>query len=97
MARISGGVRTIGVRGQIYANATLAQQRVDAALVKALAPICVTNFQTAAHAPEKLGELKKIGMSWARESFIREGKWAEFGHEQTSPVVDACADALFKL
>jgi hypothetical protein len=75
----------------------LAQQQVDAALVKALTPICVTNFQTAAHAPEKLGELKKIGMSWARESFIREGKWAEFGHEQNSPVVDACADALFKL
>jgi len=51
----------------------LAQQQVNAALVKALMPICMTNFQTAANAPTKLGELKKIGTSWARESFIREG------------------------
>jgi hypothetical protein len=75
----------------------LAQQQVNAALVKALMPICMTNFQTAANAPTKLGELKKIGTSWARESFIREGKWAEIGKEQVTSVVDACADALYKL
>ena len=65
-------------------------------LVKALTPICMTNFQTAANAPTKLGELKKIG-TWARESFIREGKWAEIDKEQVTSVVDACADALYKL
>ena len=37
----------------------LAQQQVNAALVKALMPICMTNFQTAANAPTKLGELRK--------------------------------------
>ena len=57
----------------------------------------MTNFQTAANAPTKLGELKKIGTSWAWESFIREGKWADIGNEQVTSVVDACAEALYKL
>ena len=75
----------------------LAQQQVNAALVKALTPICMTNFQTASDAPAKLAELKKIGTSWSPETFVREGKWAEIGKEQVSSVVDACANALYKL
>ena len=75
----------------------LAQQQVNAALVKALTPICMTNFQTASDAPAKLAELKKIGTSWSRETFVREGKWAEIGKEQVTSVVDACANALYKL
>jgi len=75
----------------------LAQRQVNAALVKALTPLCVAKFQTASNASVKLGELKNISSSWARESFVREGKWAEIGSEQHSTVVDACADALFKL
>lgn len=75
----------------------LAQQQVNAALVKALTPICLTNFQTAANAPTKLGELKQISSSYAREAFVREGKWAEIGKEQISVVIDACAEALYKL
>jgi len=75
----------------------LAQKQVNAALVKALTPICIAKFQAASNAPVKLAELKKIGTTWARESFVREGKWAEVGNEQNTPVVDACADALFKL
>jgi len=75
----------------------LAQKQVNAALVKAFTPICAAKFQSASNAPVKLAELKNIGTSWARETFIREGKWAEIANEQNSPVVDACAEALFKL
>jgi hypothetical protein len=53
----------------------LAQKQVNAALVKALTPICIAKFQAASNAPVKLAELKKIGSTWSRESFVREGKW----------------------
>lgn len=75
----------------------LARQQVNTALVKALTPICVANFQIAANAPTKLGELKNISTSYAREAFVRQGKWAEIGKEQISVVIDACAEALYKL
>jgi hypothetical protein len=75
----------------------MAQERVNAALVKALTPICVARFQAAANASVKLDELKKISSTWARESFVRQGKWAEISNEQNTPVIDACADALYKL
>ena len=74
-----------------------AQERVNAALVKALTPICVAKFQAASNASVQLVELKKISSTWARESFVREGKWAEIGGELNTPVIDACADALYKL
>jgi hypothetical protein len=57
----------------------------------------VANFQIAANAPAKLGELKNISTSYAREAFVRQGKWAEIGKEQISVVIDACAEALYKL
>ena len=62
-----------------------------------LTPFCIANFQKAADASDKLAALKKISSMWARETFIKEGKWATIGTEQNSGVVDACADALFKL
>ena len=76
---------------------TMARQASYAAVVKVLTPICVANFQMASDAPAKLLELKKIGSSWSRETFVKEGKWATIGTEQNGGVVDACAEALFKL
>ena len=49
----------------------LAQERANAALVKALTPICIAKFQAASNAPVKLDELKKISSAWARESFVK--------------------------
>jgi hypothetical protein len=66
-------------------------------MVKALTPLCVANFEKSADAQVKLGELKKINSPWARETFVKEGKWATIGTEQNGGVVDACAEALFKL
>ena len=76
---------------------THARQEANAAVVKALLPICVANFQRASDSPAKLEELKKISSSWARETFVRENKWAVIGTEQNSGVIDACAEALFNL
>ena len=76
---------------------TFARQEANIAVVKALLPICLANFQKASDSPAKLVELKKISSPWARETFVRENKWATIGTDQNSGVIDACAEALFKL
>ena len=75
----------------------LARKEANAAVVKVLTPFCIANFQKAADASDKLAALKKISSSWARETFIKEGKWALIGKEQDSGVIDACAAELYKL
>jgi pyruvate/2-oxoacid:ferredoxin oxidoreductase alpha subunit len=86
-----GGWMTANAAGQF------ARKEANAAVVKVLTPFCVTNFQKAVDAADKLVALKKISSSWQRETFVKEGKWAIIGTEQDSGVVDACAEALFKL
>jgi hypothetical protein len=76
---------------------TFARQESHTAVVKALLPLCVANFQKADNATERLSALKKISSSWQRETFVREGKWALIGKEEASGVADACAEALYKL
>lgn len=75
----------------------LARQKVQAALVEALTPICVDKFNRASDAQTRLAELKKLTSSWDRERFVRENDWAKFGKESNSRVVDACASELYKL
>ena len=75
----------------------LARKESNVAVVKALTPLCIANFQKSADAQVKLVELKKISSTWARETYVKEGKWATIGTEQNGGVVDACAEALFKL
>jgi hypothetical protein len=75
----------------------LARQKVQAALVEALTPICVDKFSKATDAQARLVELKKITSAWDRERFVRDNDWAKFGKESNSRVVDACASELFKL
>src|ERR1700693_1367110 len=75
----------------------LARQKVQAALVEALTPICVDKFNRATDASSRLVELKKFTSSWDRERFVREHDWAKFGKESNSRVVDACASELYKL
>ncbi len=76
---------------------TFARQEANLAVVKALLPMCVANFQKTPDSPVKLAELKKISSPWARETFVRENKWAAIGAEQDTGVIDACAEALYKL
>jgi hypothetical protein len=75
----------------------LARQKVQAALVEVLTPICVDKFNRSTDAQARLVELKKITSSWDRERFVRENDWAKFGKESNSRVVDACASELYKL
>ena len=73
----------------------MVQKGATAAVVQALAPICVDRFQRAAEAPANLVELKKVS-SWQQDTFIEKGGWATFPG-MTSPergVAQACANLL---
>jgi len=73
----------------------MVQKGATAAVVQALAPICVDRFQHAAEAPANLVELKKVS-SWQQDTFIEKGGWATFPG-MSSPergVAQACANLL---
>jgi hypothetical protein len=73
----------------------LAQQKAEAAVVTALAPMCVTKFRAAPDAAANLARFNKAS-SWERGSFIEDGGWATFKNVKTddSDIADACAKLL---
>lgn len=81
------------------------QSRVEArtatavreALVAALTPICVANFNGASDAPVKLAALKATD-SWKQDDFVAKGGWATFpGKDKPNDeVASACARVLNK-
>ena len=73
----------------------MAEQSAKNAVVSALAPICVNNFQHAAAATATLAELKATD-SWKQDTFIAKGGWATLpGMESpNSNVAEACAKIL---
>jgi len=77
--------------GKAEANAT---QRANAAVVAALAPLCVENFRHAADFSANLAALKKVD-SWSQDSFVEKGGWATLpgpqSPEQVTAVAKACA------
>jgi hypothetical protein len=76
----------------------MATERVQTAVVGALAPICVEKFQHQADAPAKLIEFNKVS-SWNRRSVIEKGGWATMPGTDTpnSAVASACAERLGSL
>ena len=80
---------------QLHSNSEkLAQQRADAAMVAALAPICVDKFRSASDAKATLAALKATN-DWKQDSFIEKGGWATFpGSTPNRMVADACAKML---
>jgi hypothetical protein len=76
-----------------------ASSRAEAAVVAALAPLCVANFQRAADVSVNLAALRKIE-SWSQGEFIEKGGWAGLpdpkANEQLSQVARACAELLTK-
>ena len=76
---------------------TGAAQRASAAVVVALAPVCVERFQRAADVSENLAALKKAD-SWSQGDFIEKGGWATSpgskAADQVSAVAKACATLL---
>ncbi len=76
---------------------TDATQRAKAAVVVALAPVCVDRFQRAPDVAANLDALKKVD-SWAQGDFVEKGGWATLAGssspEQVSAVAKACASLL---
>ena len=76
---------------------TDATQRANAAVVAALAPVCVERFQRAKDVSVNLAALKKID-SWSQGEFVEKGGWAatpgEKPYDQLSAVAKACAVML---
>lgn len=75
-----------------------AEQRASSAVVAALAPICVVQFQLASDAPMKLEELKKVS-AWDQKAFVEKAGWATMPGSKTSDpeVARACAGLLNNL
>jgi len=73
----------------------MAQKSANTAIVAALAPICVNQFQRSAEFTSNLSELQKTS-SWQQGSFISKGGWATMpgGESANSAVADACATML---
>jgi hypothetical protein len=77
----------------------LAGGRADAAVVSALTPICVAQFQKSADASASLAALKAT-QGWEQANYIGKGGWATMPGSTGEPsreVAAACADALNKL
>jgi len=78
---------------------TTASLRADAAVVEALAPVCVAKFRRDAAVNANLIALKKVD-TWSQADFVEKGGWAMVNDSkataQVSAVARACAEILNK-
>jgi hypothetical protein len=74
---------------------TLAKERADAAVVKALTPICVDNFRDSPDAKARLLEFKNASW-WERADFVKKHGWATMpgSNSPHDGVARACADLI---
>ena len=74
-----------------------ATHRANAAVVVALAPVCVERFQHSTDVAANLAALKKTD-SWSQGDFVEKGGWATATgskpSDQVSAVAKACATLL---
>lgn len=78
----------------------LAGNHADAAIVTALTPVCVDQFQRSANAAANLAELKAFDRSWDQRKYVSEGGWATMPGSTTTPdrnLATACAEELDKI
>jgi hypothetical protein len=77
---------------------TLAKQRADAAVVKALTPICVDNFRQSPDAAARQLELKNASY-WERAAFVEKHGWATMPGSKSPQegVARACAELISNL
>jgi hypothetical protein len=75
--------------------AALADSSAKSAVVAAIAPICVQQFQRSTEAAANLTELKKAS-SWERATFVEKGGWAVMPGSKAPDlgVTQACANLL---
>jgi hypothetical protein len=67
---------------------TLADSTANSAVVAAIAPICVDQFQRSADATNNLTALKKIG-TWEQATFVEKGGWAIPACRKPAPLCSA--------
>ena len=77
----------------------LAAARADTAMVSALTPICVTQFQASPKARATLVTLKATN-TWEQADYVSKGGWATMPGSKADPIREvaaACAEALIKV
>ncbi len=76
----------------------LVENTAKSAVIAAIAPICVDQFQRSAGAATNMVELKKIS-SWQQATFVEKGGWAVMPGSTSvdSGVPQACAALLSNL
>ena len=77
---------------------TLADSTANSAVVAAIAPICVDQFQHSADAANNLTALKKTS-TWEQAAYVEKGGWATMPGSKAadSGVSQACAAILSSL
>src|SRR5271169_758041 len=77
---------------------TLADSTANSAVVAAMVPICVDQFQRSAAAANNLTELKKANV-WEQATYVEKGGWAMMPGSKAvdSGVPQACAAILSSL
>jgi hypothetical protein len=77
---------------------TLADSTANSAVVAAIAPICVDQFQRSADAANNLTALQKTG-TWEQAAYVEKGGWAIMPGSKAvdSGVPQACAAILSSL
>lgn len=102
----AGGAAAIAIVGFAWGGWTTggkaesaAHDRASTAVIAALAPICVRNFEAQADSPANLVALKKVD-SWAQGDFVEKGGWATLPGPPPpggiGAVARACAQILTK-
>jgi hypothetical protein len=69
------------------------------AVIQRLAPICVAQFNQDPQRDQKLAELKDIGSTWERSTFVKDQGWTIMPGEAAadSKVGDACVKLLLAM
>jgi hypothetical protein len=78
---------------------TLAGARADEAIVSALTPVCVSQFQRSVDAHASLAAMKKLD-GWEQSDYVSKAGWATMPGTTAEPnrqVATACAEAINKL
>jgi hypothetical protein len=87
--------------GWVTANKaeSMAVKSADAAVVKALVPVCVARAQMDPETGPLLQELGGVTSKWDRRSFVEKAGWAVMPGEESSNrnLAEACAQALGEL
>jgi len=84
--------------GWVTANTaeSMALKSADAAVVKALVPVCITRAQMDPETGPMLRKLDGVASTWERRSFVEKAGWANMpgGEVSNKSLAEACALAL---